>query len=299
MRKVLVRPRTVWLVFLFLILQLSCAQRERLPLSSDHEEPLPPPAEVRENLGTIGVASGCFKPECSLEKQKSTTSVSKLAAGAAKGAGKGAGEVLDAGCVTGARGSECIALVLAPFGACIGCLVGAAKSEATEKSDAKSDATLRNAFEQVNLQDITRDNILRIASKKTSYTFVNLGDQGPTTPAKESDYSFLASEGIDTVLEIAVLEAVLVGSEEIYPDLQFFMNLRVRIIRVRDGERLYVGTLTHKGKRYLYSMWAADNAALLREELKAGCEKLSERVVKLLFISPSSALVSGVAGSAS
>jgi len=93
-----------------------------------------------------------------------------------------------------------------------------------------------------------------------------------------------------------VLDAGLVGSEEIYPDLQFFMNLRVRIIRVRDGERLYVGTLTHKGKRHLYSMWAADNAALLREELNAGCERLSERAVELLFISPSSGLVSRVAG---
>jgi len=285
MRKVLVRPRTVWLVLLFLILQLSCAQKEHLPLSCAHEEPLPPPAEVRKNLGTIGVASGCFKPECSLQKQKSTTNVSKLAAGAAKGAGKGAGEVLVAGS-SGGEAGFCISLVLAPFVACIGCLVGAAKSEATEKSDAKSDAALRNAFEQVKLQEITRDNILRTASKKTSYTFVDLGDQGPRTPDKKFDYSFLASEGIDTVLEIAVLDAGLVGSEEIYPDLQFFMNLRARLIRVGDGERLYGGTLTHKGKRHLYSMWATDNAALLREELKAGCEILSERVVELLFTSP-------------
>jgi len=283
MRKVLVRPRTVWLVLLFLILQLSCAQKEHLPLSCAHEEPLPPPAEVRKNLGTIGVASGCFKPECSLQKQKSTTNVSKLAAGAAKGAWEAENKLV---AVTGPGDGAICGCVLTPFALCCGALSGADKSESTRKLDAESEAALRNAFEQVNLQEITRDNILRTASKKTSYTFVDLGDQGPRTPDKKFDYSFLASEGIDTVLEIAVLDAGLVGSEEIYPDLQFFMNLRARLIRVGDGERLYGGTLTHKGKRHLYSMWATDNAALLREELKAGCEILSERVVELLFTSP-------------
>jgi len=76
---VLVRPKIVWLVFLFLVLQLSCA----------HREPLPPAAEIRKNLGTIGVASGCFKPECSLQKR-----TSELASGALRGAFEAEGKCM-------------------------------------------------------------------------------------------------------------------------------------------------------------------------------------------------------------
>jgi len=281
MRKVLVRPKIVWVVFLFLILHVSCA----------HKEPLPPSAEVRKNLGKIGVASGCFKPKCSLHK--STTSGSKLASGAAKGAGNGALEVLGAGS-TGGDFGFCIALALAPFGACIGCLVGAEKSQSTQKLDAESEAALRNAFDQVNFQEVTRDRILRTAGKKTSYTFVNLGEQGPSTPGGKFDYCSVADKGIDTVLEISVLEAGLVGTGEIYPDLQLFMSLRTQLIRAVDGKELYVAELTYKGSMQCYSAWAEENGQRFREELITGCEKLSERTVELLFALPSTGVAVGI-----
>lgn len=269
MRKALLRPRMVWAVFLFLILQLSCA----------HKEPLPPSADVRKNLGTIGVASGSFKPECSL--QESTSSRSKLVKGAAKGAARGAGEVL--GAAPAGDYGACIALVLAPFGACIGCLVGAAKSDSTEKLDAESEAAMRNAFEQVNFQEITRSHISRIAGEKTNCTFVSLGEQRPTSPDEEYDYRSVVNEGIDTVLEISVLKAGLAGSGEIYPNLQLFIDLRTRLIRAVDGEELYAATVTYKGPIQSYPAWARDTAVSFNEELENGCEKLSERVVELLF----------------
>lgn len=281
MRKVLVRPMIVWVVFLFPILQLSCA----------HKEPLPPSSEVRKNLGTIVVVSGCFKPKCSLQKR--STSRNKLASGAAKGAGEGALEVLSASS-TGGEFGFCLGLALAPFGACIGCLVGAEKSGSTQKLDAESESALRNAFEQVNFQEITRDRILRTAREKTSYTFVSLGERGPSTPGEEFDYCSLANKGVDTVLEIAVLEAGLVGSGEIYPDLQVFVSSRTRLIRAVDGEELYAAKVTYKGAMQWYSAWAEENGQRFREELNNGCERLSNRVVELLFALPSTGVAVGI-----
>ncbi|MEJ2427610.1 MAG: hypothetical protein P8075_01595 [Deltaproteobacteria bacterium] len=119
MRKVLLRPQIVWLVFLFLILQPSCG----------HREPLPPSAEIRKNLGTIGVASGCFKPECSSQKR-----TSELASGALKGAFEAEGKMYDTTTPgTGDSGQICC-LVLTPFTMCGGALSGAARMEHTTPS---------------------------------------------------------------------------------------------------------------------------------------------------------------------
>ena len=267
MRKVLVRPSMVWVVFLFLILQLSCV----------HKGPSPPSAEVRENFGTIGVASGCFKPECSLQKR-----TSELASEALKGAWDAEGKLNQVTMAPAELGTICC-VVLTPFALCGGALSGAAKARPVEKLDAESETALRNAFQQVNLQELMRDRILRIAREKTNYTFVNLVEQGPSTPDEGFDYSAVANQGIHTVLEIAVLEVGLVGNAEIYPNLQFFMSARTRLILAVDGEEVYVETLAYKGAMHTYSVWAADNAQSFGEELRGGSEELSERIVELLF----------------
>jgi len=268
MRKVLVRPRIVWAVFLFLILQLSCA----------HKEPPSPSEEVRENFGTIGVALACFKPERSLQKR-----TSELASEALRGALEAEGKMYDMTTPgTGDFGQICC-LFLTPFTMCGGALSGAGKAESVEKLDAESEAALRNAFQQVNVQELMRDRILRIARDRTNYTFVNLGDQGPSTPDEDFDYSSVANQDIHTVLEIAVLDAGLVGSAAIHPNLQFFMIARIRLIRAVDGEELYLSTLTYKGAMQRYSAWAVNNAHPFGQEFCTGSEEFSKRIVELLF----------------
>ena len=281
MRKELVRPMIVWVVFFLLILQLSCT----------HKEPLPPSADVRKDLGTIGVASGCFKPKCSLKK--STTSGSKLASGAAEGSLEGVASVPASGAGSDPF-SALLMCALMPCAAGIGCLVGAGKSGATQKLDAQSEAALRNAFEQVDFQEITRNRLLNTAREKTAYTFVNLGEQGPSTPGEKFDYCSLANNGVDTVLEISVLKAGLAGSGEIYPDVQVFVTSRTRLIRAADGEELYAATVTYKGAMHWYSAWADENGKRFREELENSCERLSARAVEVLFALPSTGVAAGI-----
>jgi endonuclease YncB( thermonuclease family) len=265
---VLIRPKIVWVSLLVLILQLSCA----------HRAPRPPREEIRENLGTIGLASGSFHPELSLQK-----SSSELARESAKGAGKASGAWLWEAAGTGDPAACLVAILTLPCAACVGCIVGAGKAEPAEELDAESEEALKNAFEQVNVQEGIRNHILRFAREKTNYTFVNLGEQGPSTPDEELDYSSVVSEGIDTILEIAALDAGLAGSGEIYPNLQFFMIVRIRLIRPEEGEEVYAATLTYEGSMNVYSLWAENNAQLFGEELWTGSKELSKRIVELLF----------------
>lgn len=268
MRKVLVRPRIVWVSLLFLILQVSCA----------HKGPQPPSKEVSENLGTIGVASGSFQPELSLQKR-----TSELTAEAAKGAGEVSGGWLGGAALSGEPCMFLFAILTLPFVACYGCIVGAVEAEPAEELDAESEAALRNAFEQVNIQEETLGRILSLAKERTNYTFVSLEEQGPSSPDEEFDYAFVGNNSIDTFVEIAVLDVGLVGSAEMHPLLQFFMKSRTRLIRATDGKEVFAATVIYKGAMRGYFVWAENNVQYFREELNNGLDKLSERIVELLF----------------
>ena len=269
MRKVLVRPKIVWVSLLVLILQLSCA----------HRAPRPPREEIRKNLGTIGLASGSVQPELSLPKR-----TSELAAEAAKGAGEASGGWLWEAVGSGDSDTCLFGILTLPCAACVGSIVGAGKAEPAEELDAESEEALKNAFEQVNVQEEMRDRILRIARGRTNYTFVNLREQGPSTSDEELDYSSVVSEGIDTVLEISALDAGLASIAGIHPYLEFFMIVRTRLIRAADGEKVYAATLTYySGSMNSYSMWAENNAQPFGEELSTASEDLSEKIVELLF----------------
>ncbi len=65
MKQKLLRPSVVWLsTIFFLVLQISCVNKGRVP----------PPENVREKFGKMGVASAHFEPEYLLPKRVSETS---------------------------------------------------------------------------------------------------------------------------------------------------------------------------------------------------------------------------------
>ena len=284
MKEKLLRPSVVWLsTFFFLVLQISCA----------HKGTVPPAEKVRVQFGRMGVASAHFEPEYLLQKRVSKRSREALAK-----AGHYTGEVARQGPWQYMGEGEpqalffCLGVLLwlltLPIAACTGCIVGAEKAQPAVELDAESEAALREAFEEVNIQQVMRDSILWTAREKTNYTFVNLDERGPSSPDEEVDYSPLANEGIATVLEISVLDVGLVGSGKTYPNLVFFISMQIRLIRPVDGEEVYAAIVPHYGEMHKYSLWAADNAKLFRAALHTGSEKLSEEVVELLFIKPRS-----------
>jgi endonuclease YncB( thermonuclease family) len=283
MRKALVRPKIVWVLVILLILQVSCAlkgpPRPSQEVGRHYKGPLPPSQVIGKNLGTIGVASGSFPPELSLQKR-----TSELAAEAAKGAGEASSGWLQA--ASGGGGDPlafCLWLACLPFVAFGGCIIGAMKAEPAEELDEESEEALRNAFQQVHIQEEMRGRILSLASERTNYTFVSLEEQGPSTPDEEFNYSSVTDKNIDTFLELAVLEVGLVGSAKIHPLLQFFMTIRTRLFRAVDGEELYSATVEYRGEKLGYARWTQDDVKYFKEELRNDLDKLSERVVELLF----------------
>jgi endonuclease YncB( thermonuclease family) len=279
MRRALGRPKIISVLVFLLILQVSCA----------HKGPLPPSQKVGRNLGTIGVASGSFPPELSLQKR-----TSELAAESAKGAGEASKVWLGGAAQSGEPFAFVFAILTLPCVACVGCITGATKAEPAEELDEESEEALRNAFQQVSIQEEMRGRILSLASERTNYTFVSLEEQGPSNPDEEFDYASVADKDIETFLEIAVLDVGLVGSAEIHPLLQFFMSSRIRLIRAVDGEELYSTTVIYRGEKLGYARWTQDDVKYFEEELRNGLDKLSERVVELLFALAWSGRVVGV-----
>jgi hypothetical protein len=279
MKEKLLRPSVVWLsTIFFLVLQISCA----------HKGTVPPAEKVREKLGKIGVVSAHFEPEYSLQKR-----VSKRSREASRKAKQYTQEWYRKDFMFGDNPvTLCLGvviwLIMFPIAACTGCIVGAVKAQPDQELDAETEAALREAFEQVNIQEVVRDCIWLTAIEKTNYTFFNLDERGPSSPDEEVDYSHVADKGIDTVLEISVLDVGLVGSGKTYPNLVFFMSLQTRLIRAVDGEEVYTTIVPYYGEMHTYSLWAADNAKLFRAALSTGSEKLSGEVVELLFIKPRS-----------
>ena len=279
MRKALVRPKIIWVLVFLLNLQVSCA----------HRGPKPPSEEIEKNLGTIGVASGSFPPELSLQER-----TSELAAESAKGAGEASKIWLGGAAQSGEPFALVLAVLTLPCAACVGCITGASRAEPAEELDEESEEALGNAFQQVRIQEEMRGRILSLASERTNFTLVSLGEQGPSDPDEEFDYSSVTNKDIETFLEVAVLDVGFVGSAEIHPLLQFFMTIRIRLIQAADGGELYSATVIYRGEKLGYARWTQDDVKYFREELRNGLDQLSERVVELLFALAWSGRVIGV-----
>jgi hypothetical protein len=277
MKQKLLRPSVVWLTTIFfLVLQISCVNRGRLP----------PPENVREKLGKIGVSSAHFEPEYLLPErvggrsEEALETAGEFTREAARG---GPFQYMGDDPVSACLGFL-VWLITLPFFACAGCIVGAVKAEPAKELDADSAVALREVFEQVNIQQVMRDSILGTATEKTNYTFVNLDERGPSSPDQEVDYAPVSDQGIATVLEISVLDVGLVSSSGIYPNFMFFMSLQTRLIRTADGEEVYNAIVPYHGEMHKDSLWAAENAKLFRAALRTGSEKLSGEVIELLFV---------------
>lgn len=265
------KQRILWLFIAILFIQLGCA----------HKPPIRHPSEqVRTKLGSIGVVSALFVPKVEF----STPAKGRLR-GALTGAAQGAGSMAGSGAIYSDPYGLLLGLILAPVAGLIGGVAGGVLAEPAVKVE-KEEARLRNVLTDLKIQETMRNHFLRVAREKTNSPFVVLEEQGPVTPDEEINYCSLSGNGIDTVLEISVLNFGLKGSMGINPPIEFFMNLRLKLIRTIDGEMVYVTTMRYEGKKLKFADWSANNAQSFREEFNLSYLNLSERIVdKLFFLS--------------
>lgn len=116
---------------------------------------------------------------------------------------------------------------------------------------------------------------------------VRLPDELSAPSGDSARYGSLSDKGIDTVLEISVpgmgLEGTGGGRS---PNLVFFIQTRIRLIRVADGIDLGAPGMDYRGEPHPFPDWAAHTSTMLEEEYEIAVRRTGERIATEVLCPP-------------
>ncbi|MFM1767617.1 MAG: hypothetical protein RJA22_146 [Verrucomicrobiota bacterium] len=104
-------------------------------------------------------------------------------------------------------------------------------------------------------------------------------------PDNISADAYLASHGIETVLEMRVLKAGLSGNPGANPNLALRIEAESRLIRRRDGMVLAHAGAMYASPAHAFLRWARSDGRLLEEEFVRACAHLGEGLAEGLLAS--------------
>lgn len=242
---------------------------------------------IRPELGTIGVVSTRFPPETPLSSPE-----------APKAGGHSGAAVAIA-----APGGPCVLL-----GAAVFALEGASNIARTNyrKGVVESRSILSAALSEhkIEAQRKMRDQFLSIAKPQADHPFIVIDDLESTSPEEEINYyASMAERGIDTILEMSLIEVGLeapkvekpkvveydeYGDEIVYAhEVDYYevvMTLRNRLIRTADGELFYYDTLRCGDlKKRRFITWARNDAKLFEEEINRCYQDMAKKILLSLL----------------
>jgi hypothetical protein len=231
-----------------LLVQGGCATTQRW-------QPAALPAELRTQLGRVGVVAARFGPVPAMERP---------------GTGK-------------LRGAALGLLFGGPYGA----ILGAGTYEWADRVQ-KAEAALQRAFGELNVQRTLQDRLVALARDEARVDLVPGGDVGPIGPEEtDVDYRPLAAAGIDTILEVSMTR---LGLRNPYPDtggpnppLVLSMTTRLRLIRSEAGTELYREELNHRSGSRTFVEWAAHDAQAFRATLDAAYTNVARDIIRLVL----------------
>jgi len=102
-------------------------------------------------------------------------------------------------------------------------------------------------------------------------------------PKGQTAQEYLASQGIDTALEIQVRNSGLKGNGGVNPSLALCAEVRTSLVRVRDWRELASVPLKYQSQKHKFTQWAAEDARLFREEIERCNKTVSEEIVRQLI----------------
>ncbi len=112
----------------------------------------------------------------------------------------------------------------------------------------------------------------------------------PTAAAVETvtntrDYTPLAAQGVDTVLEVTLTQLVAEQYPEMAdPPLPLDMQARARLVRTRDNAEISSNEYFYRGKTYDYYAWTENNGERLLKAVKNGYESLGHDISDSMFL---------------
>jgi hypothetical protein len=266
-----IRCWLAWLFALVYVLQSGCAS-----LSSQVT-----PTAHQANPGKVAIVSPNREPELSFEG---------FVHGRIGGAGKGAGSAF-LSCLEqlgngSCSGDICGAVVILWVGICgVAGVAGGVAGAVTASPAAtvqQAEADLTAAMTARTIQSTLRDRITAVAlANGTTLTTANFGTWPETVAA--IDYRLLASEGIDSVLEVTVTRAGTQGSG-INAPVQIYMEAHVRLIRTGDNTEVFAKDYRYTGNRLTLAEWSADHGKQLLQELDSGYAALAAQIHDSVFL---------------
>jgi hypothetical protein len=249
------RPLALVLALAVLIAHSGCTaavdpRRGRLP---------PPPSEaVRSQLGAVRITAGGSAPALLFKAP---------AKGAGEGAMRGAALGLGGTVVPGAGLPPSGLILLAPVGATVGAVVGAARAESAATVE-EQEAAIRKILGEVKIQEEFLDCVARALREESPQ--IALVASGGESPA--------------TILEVAIETVGLDAPWSIDPPFTFVVTERTRLIRASDGAELYRHWLTYRGQTRPLGHWVVQGGTLVQEEAGRACIDLAEWLVDEVFL---------------
>lgn len=235
------------------------------------------PEASKSQIKTVGVVGADFEPEYKLKGFVKGRGKG-LAGGVAIGAGQGLVLSLEGGPIT---------MIFAPIFMGAGAILGGAAGiiDAMPLDKVKEiESSIKNVLEDYEPQQDLVNYILKEAQKLDHPVFIPVTEPRPTDPKVTLDYRNSVDSGIDTMLEISVIDLGFKRGETSRKHFRFFMNVQVRVIGTFSGEEILFLDRNYVSDELTFIEWTDNNALLLREEWKKCYQILSRDIVERVFV---------------
>jgi hypothetical protein len=241
--------------------------------------------DARLPPGSVAVVAARFTPETSLNLEE----VGKK--GAAAGAGEGATAVGRAALV------DPLALVLflplLPFFSLAGAIAGdvaaveSAKAHAlTEEQLQVLDQAVSGALVDLKVQETMAQQVVVAARDRPVYRLSYVTGIGPGAKNERPDYSALARQGYDSILELTVTK-VLFSRKTQSKRVALDMHVHARTIQTAPMKVLAKRDFEYKTRPRPFSDWGAAEGLLLRQDFAQSYNWLANEVVATMFLESS------------
>jgi|RhiMetStandDraft_4_1073278.scaffolds.fasta_scaffold51810_1 hypothetical protein len=252
----------------------------------------------RARLGTIAVIAAEVPPEWSFTYPVPS---GPGAAFAGIGAGLGTGVLSGALCMVsfGRVVEACGLAIWTPVMMVSGGIEGGRKGVPLAEFVAAAGALALVAGES-QVQEALRDQIVRLLlAREESRSGAAWAGRGPIGPEERRDYRALAAEGVDTVVEVYVLDVRLArplraGSKPAYgvspsfediinPTLELRARARLRVIRTSDGAEILTHTFGRAEPGDDFAGWGRAGAERFRTARSVAADGLARAITEALL----------------
>lgn len=155
---------------------------------------------------------------------------------------------------------------------------------------AEIESAINKAVAALDVQNALATRLATIIESDPRIRLAKVSVAWPDKPDPHPDYAQLRTDGIGTVIEVAINEigfdGCIMNNWECRPPhtLHLFMRAQTRLVRVADGATLFEWPLDYKSGPHELSKWLSDGGRLLGEEFEQAYRELAERVYDQVFL---------------